>query len=122
MKNDTTKGFELFSGAFKPISYEEPKESQTAEEGIDYGVVILPPVMGESNSEVESYPEEYLDFCQDKLRSYKKENGELPQWERDAQEAAAAMAEQAEEATRAMQKQADEAGAELEKQAATLPI
>lgn len=92
MKDNPTKGFELFGEAFKPISYEP------------------------------NYLEEFNERLQSGLEAFKKEDGELPQWERDAQEAAVALAEQAEEATRAMQKQADEAGAELEKQAATLPI
>ena len=122
MKNNSTKGFDLFTGAYKPISYEEPKESTGAEEGIDYGIVILPPVDGETSGEVEIYPADYLEYCQDRLRSYKAENGELPKWERDATEAAEALAEQAEEASRALQKQADEAGAELDKQASTLRI
>lgn len=57
-------------------------EARDPEEGIDYGVIVLPPVMDEHNPEMEGYPEEYLEACKDRLRDYKEANGELPKWER----------------------------------------
>lgn len=53
-----------------------------AEEGIDYGIIVLPPVADEQNPEVEAYPEDYIKYCQGRMRTYKGTNGELPQWEK----------------------------------------
>lgn len=52
------------------------------EEGVTYGVIVLPPIKDECNPEVENYPDEYLDFCQGKLKEYKAVHGEPPKWER----------------------------------------
>lgn len=84
------------------------------QEGVDYGVIILPPVTDTRNPEMESYPADYVEYAQDRLKAYLKENGNLPRWERDAEEATATIMQQAEEATRAMSKDIpDLEGAEL---------
>lgn len=88
--------------------------AEREQEGIDYGVVILPPVIDTHNPEVESYSADYVKYAQDRLREYYKENGEIPRWERDAEEATATIMRQAEEATVAMSKDIpDLEGAEL---------
>lgn len=53
-----------------------------AENGIDYGIVILPPIDGDTNPEMESYPADYVEYARDRLREHKREHGELPKWER----------------------------------------
>lgn len=50
------------------------------EERIDSGIIILPPVADEENPELDSYPEDYVKYCQERMRAYKKANGELPAW------------------------------------------
>ncbi len=64
----------------KPELLQEEATADTALEGVDYGVVVLPPVLDESNPEVDSYPADYIEYAQDRLRAYKKEHGELPKY------------------------------------------
>ena len=55
-------------------------ENTKAEEGIDYGVIIIPPQEGQHNEEAESYPKDYIKYCQGRMREYKRREGELPRW------------------------------------------
>lgn len=52
-------------------------EETTADIG---GVIILPPIIGESNTEVDSYPADYIEYSLNRMKEYKKEHGELPEW------------------------------------------
>ena len=63
-----------------PEHYREEATEPTAVEGIDYGVVILPPVLDETSPEIDSYPADYIEYAQDRLRAYKEEHGELPRY------------------------------------------
>lgn len=67
----------------KPVKYgeQEQKTNRDPEAGIDCGVVILPPVMGSTNPEAEQYPEDYVAYCQERMRAYLQEHGELPAWD-----------------------------------------
>ena len=99
---------------YKPLKYEDPEETATAadpQEGVDYGVIILPPLDGSTNPEVESYPADYVEYAQERLRAYQREHGKLPAWELDADEEAAAeeINRQAEETQRELQRIAGEA-------------
>lgn len=58
-------------------------EEATADIG---GVVILPPIIGDSNTEVESYPADYVEYSLNRMKEYKKEHGELPEWEQDKEQ------------------------------------
>lgn len=73
---------EVLENATKRETQGEAPTGTQAEDGIDYGIVILPPVMDEHNPEMESYPADYIEYAQDRLRDYKREHGELPKWER----------------------------------------
>lgn len=83
-------GADLLTGeTYKPLKYEAPEKTAAAaepQEGVDYGVVILPPVDGSTNSEIESYPADYVEYAQERLRAYQRERGELPAWELDVDE------------------------------------
>lgn len=63
-----------------PAHFQEEATTEQAVEGIDYGIVVLPPVLDEHNEELESYPEDYIHYAQDRLRAYKEEHGELPKY------------------------------------------
>lgn len=117
-------GADLLAGAkYKPERYEAPERASEGEDGIDYGLIILPPLDGSKCPELENYPEDYVEYAQERLRKYKKEQGALPQWDYsqcraglvgDAGElvdrgAAEEIDRQAEEGQRELQRQADEA-------------
>ena len=106
-------GADLLTGeSYKPLKYEAPEETTAAEpqEGIDYGVIILPPVDGHANPEMESYPADYVEYAQERLRAYQREHGERPAWEVGVDgEAAAEIDRQATEGQRELQRLADEA-------------
>lgn len=73
----------LTEEAFKPLHYQPPAETKPEdEEGITSGVIILPPIETDTCPEMEHYPEDYVAFAQERMREYKREHGELPQWER----------------------------------------
>lgn len=92
----------------------QSKEAE-AQEGIDYGVVVLPPVMGTENAEVDSYPADYIEYCQDRLRAYKEKTGELPKYETiEAPDLPPELLQQAEEASRVFNAQAEEANTAME--------
>ncbi len=76
-------GEALLTGeAFKPLHYQPPEETKPVDEdGITSGVIILPPIMTDTNPEMDSYPEDYVKYAQERMREYKREHGELPQWE-----------------------------------------
>lgn len=78
---DKTRALEKLAST--PAQFKEERESTQPIEGIDYGIVVLPPVMGESNEELDSYPEGYIEYAQDRLRAYKEENGELPRYSKE---------------------------------------
>jgi len=106
-------GADLLTGeTYKPVKYEAPEETAAAQpqEGIDYGLIILPPVDGSTNPEMEPYPADYVEYAQERLRAYQREHGELPAWELGVDdEAAAEIDRQATEGQKALQKLADEA-------------
>lgn len=87
-------GADLLTGeSYKPLKY-----------------VILPPVDGHANPEMESYPADYVEYAQERLRAYQREHGELPAWELGVdEEAAAEIDRQATEGQRELQRLADEA-------------
>ena len=100
-------GAELLTGEnFKPVKYEVPEENTAEEVG---GVIVLPPIEDEHNPEIENYPKDYIDYSLKRLSRYKKENGKLPEWERDITEAADEINRLADEAQAELQKQADKA-------------
>lgn len=81
-----TKALEKLANT--PAHFTEERDNtqqEEAEEGIDYGVLILPPVLDEHNEELDSYPDEYIEYVQDRLKDYKEEHGELPKYVRDRQ-------------------------------------
>lgn len=82
MRDHKVKALEKLADTPAPYR-EETTASGKSEEGIDYGVVILPPVIDESNPEIDSYPEDYIQYAQERLREYKAEHGELPKYKRD---------------------------------------
>ena len=82
--SNKTKALEKLGST--PAQYREEETASKLEEGIDYGVVILPPVIGESNEEIDSYPQGYIEYAQDRLREYKAEHGELPKYSRGKEE------------------------------------
>ena len=107
-------GADLLTGeTYKPLKYEAPEETATAaepQEGVDYGVIILPPIEGSTNPEMESYPADYVEYAKERLRDCQREHGELPAWELGVdEEAAAEIDRQATEGQKALQKLADEA-------------
>lgn len=78
MADRKTKVLEMLADTPEPLR-EEATEA-TATEGIDYGVVIIPPILDEASPERDSYPADYVEYCKDRLRAYKEENGELPKY------------------------------------------
>lgn len=78
MADHKTKVLEMLADTPEPLR-EEATEA-TATEGIDYGVVIIPPILDEASPERDSYPADYVEYCKDRLRAYKEENGELPKY------------------------------------------
>ena len=57
-----------------------PAVEAKEEEGIDRGVVIIPPQEGQHNKEMEAYPADYVRYCQGRMREHKRQTGELPRW------------------------------------------
>lgn len=78
MAKQNTRALEMLADTPEPRREEATVD--TALEGVDYGVVIIPPILGESNPEIDSYPADYLEYCKDRMRAYKEENGELPKY------------------------------------------
>lgn len=78
---DKTRALEKLAST--PAQYNEERDSTQPIEGIDYGIVVLPPVMGETNEEIDSYPADYIEYAQDRLREYKREHGELPRYAKE---------------------------------------
>ncbi len=88
----------------KEITAAEPQE------GVDYGVIILPPVDESTNPEMEYCPADYVEYAQERLRAYQREHGELPAWEPSVdEETAAEIDRQATERQRELQRLTDEA-------------
>ena len=56
------------------------------------------PIKHEHSPEIESYPEDYVEYSLKRLGKYKEEHGKLPEWERDITEAADEINRLAEEA------------------------
>ncbi len=82
---DKTKALEKLAEA--PARYQEEATTDSkAVEGIDYGIVVLPPVLDEHNKELDSYPADYIEYAQDRLRAYKEEHGELPKYSKGTEE------------------------------------
>ena len=79
--SNKTKALEKLGST--PAQYRGEETANTLEEGIDYGIVILPPVQGDSSTEIDSYPADYIAYSQDRLRDYKREHGELPRYSKD---------------------------------------
>lgn len=84
MADHKTKVLEMLADTPEPLR-EEATEA-TATEGIDYGVVIIPPILDEASPERDSYPADYVEYCKDRLRAYKEENGELPKYSKGAKD------------------------------------
>lgn len=75
-------GEDLLTGSiYKAERYKEPEQAVEGEEGIDYGLIILPPKEGATSPELDSYPADYIEYAQERLRAYKREHGELPQYD-----------------------------------------
>ena len=71
------------TGSLKPVDPTAVSDRNTAgEDGIDYGLIILPPIEGEYSEEMSGYPQDYIEYAQGRLRFYKEQHGELPTWER----------------------------------------
>lgn len=58
--------------------WEAPREDEREEEV--GGVVILPPVIGDTSAEIDSYPADYVEYCLQREREYKRTHGELPRY------------------------------------------
>lgn len=81
MDKRTKVGFDLLTNErYIPIKCETRQEIGP-QEGIEYGVVIIPPVYGQTNEEVDGYPSDYVMYVQERLRKYVTEHGELPVYE-----------------------------------------
>ena len=78
MADHKTRVLEMLADTPEPLR-EEATEA-TALEGVDYGVVVIPPILDEASPERDSYPADYVEYCKDRLRAYKEENGELPKY------------------------------------------
>lgn len=85
MKKEIKAAEELLTAkAYRPIKYKEPDENAHAdEEGITSGILILPPLNTQTNPEMDSYPDDYIEYAQGRLRDYKAEHGEFPKWKTD---------------------------------------
>ena len=71
------------TGSLKPREPAATSERDTAgTDGIDYGLIILPPIDGEYSEEMSGYPQDYIEYAQGRLREYKEKHGKLPKWER----------------------------------------
>lgn len=83
----------LTRAIYKAERYKDVETGKEGEEGIDYGLIILPPIDGSDNPEMNGYPADYLEYAQQRLKKYKQEHGELPQWDygkgKDAERGAA---------------------------------
>ena len=55
-----------------------PEDGQQDEIG---GVIILPPIMGDTSAEIDQYPADYVEYCLQREREYKRINGEYPKYE-----------------------------------------
>ena len=84
MADHKTKVLEMLADTPEPLR-EEATEA-TATEGIDYGVVIIPPKLDDHNEELDSYPADYLEYCKDRMRAYKEANGELPKYSKGTED------------------------------------
>lgn len=77
-------GEELLTAAIYKAVYlneqNEQEETKEGEEGIDYGVIVIPGLRS-IDPEMEDYPADYIKYAQERLRAYKREQGELPKWE-----------------------------------------
>lgn len=73
-------------GSLQPV---EPKKQQQ-ETDEEYGVIILPPIMGETNEEVSGYPEDYVEYSLNRMKMYKEAHGALPEWKREGEDEAEA--------------------------------
>lgn len=51
-----------------------------AEDGVEYGIIIIPPQEGQHNEEAEAYPEDYIKYCQGRIREHNRRTGKPPQW------------------------------------------
>lgn len=80
MKADNLKAYSYLKKTADFTNIDTTAGAREPEEGIDYGVVILPPIMGTENEVIDNYPAEYIERSQEKLRAYKKENGSLPHY------------------------------------------
>lgn len=58
--------------------WEAPKEDERDEEV--GGVIILPPVIGDTSEEIDSYPADYVEYCIQREREYKRTHGDLPRY------------------------------------------
>lgn len=63
-------------GSLEPVPQVQKREYPEEE----YGVVILPPILGETNEELSSYPEDYIEYSMQRMKAYKEVHGELPEW------------------------------------------
>lgn len=80
---DEIKAARHITGSLKPIEPAVASERDTAgTEGIDYGLIILPPIDGEYSEEMSGYPADYIEYAQGRLRDYKEQHGTLPTWEK----------------------------------------
>ena len=78
-------GDELLTATiFRAVRREERTKNEEGEDGIDYGVIVLPGLRS-INPEMEDYPADYIKYAQERLRAYKLEHGELPKWEHISQ-------------------------------------
>lgn len=77
---DTIKGLNTLTGS---LQTKEPivREQEQTEDSSTGGIIILPPIAGDTNAELDSYPQDYIEYSMQRMEQYKKEHGELPAWE-----------------------------------------
>lgn len=67
------------TGSLSPTGPNVKQEAAAAEE---YGVIILPPILDETNEELDKYPQDYLEYSLSRMKQYKEAHGDLPAWKR----------------------------------------
>lgn len=77
MKNFAEKQ-EIARSLWASQKWEAPREDELNEE--IGGVVILPPVIGDTSAEADSYPADYVEYCLQREREYKRIHGDLPRY------------------------------------------
>ena len=61
---------------YTPPEADLKEETGTPEGGIDYGVLVLPPLQGQEPM----WPEDYVKYCRQHMKEYSRELGKPPEW------------------------------------------